>query len=326
MLTGKFIIFYGIRNLSTKPQTFIKNIKFPTIDNKIVTLDAVYEDNLPGGSSVGTIVALHGAFGSHHDFQQIRYPNQKLLNEERQSYTNALLDELNIPGNVVYLGHSRGAENALITAVERPKACVGLVVLNSVGLREAKCQKMCNSVSRIYWSLPEWIGDYLLHKGFKMSGYKYLKDGKSAIISIDAVLSVGMTDNLPYIAKINETNIKICAMYSGNDHLIEKEIGSEILDHYKNLEKFDFESEIDENSIDAILKAIIIKKDGHYQNKTRADLIAKILQSILFNFMIRRRDALLRKRNSSKICDVSCARPDVDSSQFKVTEFYFKYS
>jgi alpha-beta hydrolase superfamily lysophospholipase len=37
-----------------------------------VTLDAVVQDTMPGGSKVGTVVASHGCPGSHKDFKHLQ--------------------------------------------------------------------------------------------------------------------------------------------------------------------------------------------------------------------------------------------------------------
>uniref|UniRef100_A0A0N4UDC5 AB hydrolase-1 domain-containing protein n=1 Tax=Dracunculus medinensis TaxID=318479 RepID=A0A0N4UDC5_DRAME len=91
-------------------------------------------DTLPIGSSIGTVVALHGAPGSHNDFkymavlfdnQQIRmiginFPgygytsgNENIFFEsDRICFVQQIVERLNLD-KITFLGHSRGAVTAM---------------------------------------------------------------------------------------------------------------------------------------------------------------------------------------------------------------------
>ncbi|CAB3397081.1 unnamed protein product [Caenorhabditis bovis] len=269
-------------------------------------------DSLPSGSNVGTLVGFHGAFGSHNDFMHIlqcmdrrirfiginypgfgftaAYPGQSFCNTERQNFTNSLLDSLQINGKIVYIGHSRGCENALMTSVERKETCQGLVIINPVGLRPSKTIILLKYLKMFYGILPKSLAEYFIFHAYTIYGFKHLPNGRAAINSIETVLSTALNKKLPYIEKFNETNHKLFLIHSGNDFVIEPEIIEELLDKYKGLEHFRFENDIDEFSENAILKAlrnskrasVYVQNDDHFQNKTRCDLIAKAIQTIFY--------------------------------------------
>lgn len=44
------------------------------VNSQNVTLDAIVQDTMPGGSNVGTVVASHGVPGSHKDFKYLLPP------------------------------------------------------------------------------------------------------------------------------------------------------------------------------------------------------------------------------------------------------------
>lgn len=90
------------------------------------------------------------------------------MNEERQSYTNALIEKLQIPGKIIFMGHSRGCENALMTATTFRTD--GLVMMNPLGLRPHKSIRPLSRLQRIetaYNLLPKFLGDAMIYKSEK---------------------------------------------------------------------------------------------------------------------------------------------------------------
>lgn len=106
----------------------------------------IVQDTKPSGSSVGTVVTLHGSPGSHKDFKYIApilrdygirmigvnfpgfghtpglasvsvnpsgFTHLKHDNRERLAFVQALIDGLGLKEKLVFMGHSRGSENAL---------------------------------------------------------------------------------------------------------------------------------------------------------------------------------------------------------------------
>uniref|UniRef100_A0AC34GHG0 AB hydrolase-1 domain-containing protein n=1 Tax=Panagrolaimus sp. ES5 TaxID=591445 RepID=A0AC34GHG0_9BILA len=122
-----------------------------------ISLNAVYQDSIPEGSNRGTCIGLHGCPGSHIDFKYIEplltksgvrfiginYPglgftpyDEKLKNDnfERKQFVQKVIDGLKLKENLVFVGHSRGTENALMAAAENQEKTKGLIMLNPIGI------------------------------------------------------------------------------------------------------------------------------------------------------------------------------------------------
>lgn len=292
-----------------------KLVQFETEKGRRVELRAVYEDSLSSGSSLGTVVGLHGSPGSHKDFKYIRhrldtmgirfiglnypgfkhteaYPNQRFTNVERQRYSEAVLDELDIPGKLIIMGHSRGCENALITTAHRNPH--GLVMINPTGLRLHKGSRpkgKLESLNYMHKQLPKKVGDTVMYQLLKSVGFK-VKDGEEAIAVIRSIQKCDLEKQLEYIQKLNQLPTKIMITFGGRDHLIEKEIIFEALQKYEGLKHFNFKSEISSTEHQEILDvfknhqkgtSIFVANDNHFQNKKRADLIANGVFSMLIH-------------------------------------------
>ncbi|GMR51661.1 hypothetical protein PMAYCL1PPCAC_21862, partial [Pristionchus mayeri] len=134
---------------------------YPSGDENIgkrLTLQAVYQDTLPSGSALGTVVATHGAPGSNNDWKYITprlqqagvriigvnypgfgysqdLPQLKHDNVERNTFVEALMAKLGLQENIIFMGHSRGSENALQLSARNACKTVGAILLNPNGLR-----------------------------------------------------------------------------------------------------------------------------------------------------------------------------------------------
>ncbi|EGT30948.1 hypothetical protein CAEBREN_01913 [Caenorhabditis brenneri] len=296
----------------SEPKVHRKLVKFQAANGKNVEVQAVYEDSLSSGSSVGTVVAFHGSPGSHKDFKFIRqqldnigvrfiginypgfkqtdgYPNQQHTNEERQKYTDAFLKDISLTGKVIFLAHSRGCENALITSTTFP--ATGLVMMNPVGLRLHKSIRPLSRLQRIeyvYDLLPKLLADKMIYKMYHSFGLK-VQDGEEAISALRSVIRCGLDTTLPFIQKLQKQDTKNFIIFAGRDIIVEEEIIFESLKEYKDLEHFDYETDIPVTDYSKILKtfdsgkgaSVFVKKDTHYQNKLRADLVAEVIKKIL---------------------------------------------
>lgn len=276
-------------------------------------MEAVYEDSLTSGSSLGTVVGFHGSPGSHNDFKYIRnrldelnirfiginypgftftdgYPSQEHTNIERQNFSNSLLDELQIPGKIAYIGHSRGCENALETAVGRSGQ--GLVMINPIGLR---IHKGINPISRMEWiswvydMLPLAAGNAMMVGLYKMVGFK-IQTGEEAINSMRSMCKVSLGGQLEFIEKTNEMDLKKLIVFAGKDHLVEEEIIFECLKKHQGLKHFNFEDKkIPEDDMKTIMNSfsgaqkgasVYVAKDTHFQNKSQAVLVAEACRAM----------------------------------------------
>lgn len=291
-----------------------KLVRFETEKGKSVELEAVYEDSLTSGSSLGTVVGFHGSPGSHNDFKYIRsrldelkirfiginypgftftdgYPSQDHTNIERQNFSNSLLDELQIPGKIAYIGHSRGCENALETAVGRSGH--GLVMINPIGLR---IHKGINPISRMEWiswiydMLPSVAGNAMMVGLYKMVGFK-IQTGEEAINSMRSMCKVSLGGQLEFIEKTNQMDIKKLIVFAGKDHLVEEEIIFECLEKHQGLKHFNFEDKkIPEEDMAKIMDSfsgpgasVYVAKDTHFQNKSQAVLVADACRAMFEN-------------------------------------------
>ncbi|CAI5451289.1 unnamed protein product [Caenorhabditis angaria] len=284
-------------------------------DNEEIHIEAVYEDSMPNGSNVGTVIGFHGAPGSNRDFKYIRetldileirfiginypgfgitksYENQKFTNEERQLFTNSLLDSLSIKGKIVFVAHSRGCENALISVIEKQENMniLGLVLIAPTGLRPHQAIRskfglvVLDTISNY---LPTFARDALLIKTFEAFGLR-VASGEIAHASLKTSMTLDLENLLPHIQKFNEISTKLVVFYGGKDQIIEKEIVTEYLSNFKDHATFNFDDDILDEHFQEITTAIsehktlsvLVDQDGHYQNKSRANIIARSIQLI----------------------------------------------
>lgn len=290
-----------------------KTVKFQTANGKEVKLETVYEDTLPSGSSLGTVVGFHGSPGSHKDFKYVRskldemgirfiginypgfgntppYPEQGHTNIERQNYTNALLDELQIPGKTIFIGHSRGCENALQTAVGRPAH--GLVLINPTGFRHHKGIRPVYRLEYLDWLygiLPTFMGNAMILGVYKAIGFR-VQSGEEAMCALRSAMSMSFENQIEYIEKLNQKDTKKLIIFGGNDHLVEEEIVLEKLEKHDGLEHFRFEDSIPDEEKMKIMSSfsgaqkgasVFVAKDTHFQNKSQAVLVAEACKKML---------------------------------------------
>ncbi|PIO66385.1 hypothetical protein TELCIR_11902, partial [Teladorsagia circumcincta] len=99
------------------------------------------DDTLPSGSQLGTVVAIHGAPGSHKDYKYVTPLLQnkgvrfigvnmpgfgvttgdhrlRCDNTERNNFVNELVAKVGNVENLIVMGHSRGCENAVAVAAK----------------------------------------------------------------------------------------------------------------------------------------------------------------------------------------------------------------
>ncbi|PIO64371.1 hypothetical protein TELCIR_14007, partial [Teladorsagia circumcincta] len=134
------------------------DVRFNTSSGNEILVEAVYQDTTPSGSRLGTVVAIHGAPGSHKDFKYvtpllqekgIRFigvnmpgfgltpgdPRLRCDNTERNNFVNELIARIGNVEPLVVMGHSRGCENATAVAAMNVDKLTGLVLVNPTGLR-----------------------------------------------------------------------------------------------------------------------------------------------------------------------------------------------
>lgn len=133
---------------------------------------------------------------------------------------------------MAYIGHSRGCENALQTAVARDAH--GIVLINPTGLR---IHKGINPISRmttvdsIYKMLPLFLGNAMMLGGefffwkfenlilkpfwisvYKAFGFK-ITTGEEAVNSMRSMINVSLGGQLEFIEKTNDMNVRLIVHY-----------------------------------------------------------------------------------------------------------------
>ncbi|TKR79791.1 hypothetical protein L596_013958 [Steinernema carpocapsae] len=285
-------------------------------------LDSVIQDTLPSGSDIGTVIGLHGAPGSHKDWKYV-VPHLKANgirfigvnfpgfghsqyhddlthdNQERVNYVQAILDYLNLDKNLVFIGHSRGTENALKMAALNAEKTAGLVQMNFVGLRTHRGIR------------PEWIIKTFAHlwqlkwpqsvlRPFLAYVYNNIiklrvPNGDVAGCCIISMLSskFDLPGQLEYVEMVNRSDVSSLFLYAGRDPFIEADVSAEFVKLFDGHKHFECEKKTDcgdarKDVVEALTSgtrsvAVHFKKEDHYLQKNRAQLVAEGIVAILRN-------------------------------------------
>ncbi|GMR44675.1 hypothetical protein PMAYCL1PPCAC_14870 [Pristionchus mayeri] len=227
-----------------------------------VTLKAVYQDTAPSGSARPvTVVTMHGSPGSHNDFKYlvphlkekgirvigINFPgfghseDRDTLahsNEERCAFVEALLDQLGITSGILFLGHSRGAENALMLGAKLKDRTVAVGLANAPGMRRHQSIRypwIVDSVCTLYNVLPflRLPIEYCMLKVYNWMGIK-TRSGRVVMNSMRSMKSIAFEEKKSFLDTVNETgHIRVIFCYAGRDHLIETSISREYADCFQ---------------------------------------------------------------------------------------------
>uniref|UniRef100_A0A1I7XIS1 AB hydrolase-1 domain-containing protein n=1 Tax=Heterorhabditis bacteriophora TaxID=37862 RepID=A0A1I7XIS1_HETBA len=291
-----------------------------------LSINAVYQDSQPSGSPIGTVVSLHGAPGSHSDFKYINhflvekgirhigvnYPGfgytdgeyaSKMLighaklyydNLERHAFVIALIEELDLGDKVVFMGHSRGTENAIMLAAERNAH--GVVLLNPTGLSLHRALRpffMLKILTGLYNMGPftQSLLNPLYYKLYQKLGIK-AKTGEIAAISMKTMEQLALHKQKPFIDRINQSKTNVLFFYSGRDWLIEEEISTKCahafdVEHIHCQGLSDEEDQLVTQQIKKVFQdgkrgmSVFFMKDGHFLQKDRARLIAEGISAML---------------------------------------------
>ncbi|VDO49928.1 unnamed protein product, partial [Haemonchus placei] len=208
-------------------------------------IEFCHPDTLPTGSKLGTVVAIHGAPGSHKDFKYItpllqnkgiRFigvnmpgfgftpvflddPRLQCNNTERNSFVNELIAKIGNVEKLVVMGHSRGSENAIAIA----ESLVGLVLVNPTGLQRHRAQ-------RPFWVVEFVLWLYSLGPTAKKVLHPFMKYFYNNVIGLR--LDTGERAMMwirAHIESINKCkNARVLVVYAGKDMLIETKIPHEL--------------------------------------------------------------------------------------------------
>uniref|UniRef100_A0A914V9Y9 AB hydrolase-1 domain-containing protein n=1 Tax=Plectus sambesii TaxID=2011161 RepID=A0A914V9Y9_9BILA len=291
------------------------------VNSQKVTLDAIVQDTMPSGSSVGTVVAVHGVPGSHKDFKYLLPPlkdagirligvnfpgfgytlNSSALqqtNQERSDYVQAIVDQLGLSRKLVFMGHSRGSENALRMAVRNPNDCVGAMLVNPIGLRPHRGIRPLSVVNAItfLWNLGS-IAQFFLRPfllWFYNSVLKFrVPTGDQAALCIQLVTNAELASQLPVIKELNDRrDMAVVLAYGGSDPLIETEVSREFADAFHTGPEIVCHADGHDDSVasqelDTLLRnghtkvAVRFDKENHFLQKHRAVFLVDAIRSML---------------------------------------------
>ncbi|GMT22888.1 hypothetical protein PFISCL1PPCAC_14185, partial [Pristionchus fissidentatus] len=300
-------------------RTYRTRLEFTSGDRKLA-LDTVYQDTSPSGSNLATVVAVHGSPGSHRDFKfvtplleegglrviGVNYPGFGLTedsddllytNEERTAFVEALIDRLSLTDRLIFLGHSRGGENALQLAVRNMDKCIGVVLLNPFGLRINKGMRPRFVVDNIRYyhetypflrSTMEWL---LYHLYNRVVGLR-VREGRHAVTAVKTLTTTGFDKNKEKVEKINQNvDMGVLLCYSGKDHLIETEISQEFADLLERSTRMVCAKSDNEDTVTTEIEQAFLfdssrritvefPDDHHFTQAKRAKLIARGILAI----------------------------------------------
>ncbi|KAK0427119.1 hypothetical protein QR680_010071 [Steinernema hermaphroditum] len=296
-----------------------ETISFEFKGNKF-TLPSVIQDTQPDGSQLGTVIAMHGSPGSHNDFKYVspllhqkgirfigvNFPGYGLTeadprlnqdNMERVSYVQALCEHLNLRENLIFMGHSRGTENALKMAALNPEKTVGIVQANYLGARIHRGIRPTWSLSLVgyLWELgwPRIFLRTLLYYAYNYAVNIKVKTGDEGAWALCSMRAekLELPKQKHFVEMLNKTDIKSLLLYSGKDPLMEREIPKEMAALFKGNRHFELDSKTPDDEIKQLVcgefesgtqsVAVYFNKDGHFMQKYRARLMADACESIL---------------------------------------------
>jgi len=285
-------------------------IRLETRFKEFVELNTIYQDTKPEGSSVGTFLTIHGAPGSYKDFKYITPklveagvrvigvnmpglgltpgdPRLQYDNHERNQLVQQIIDELDLK-NVIFCGHSRGTENALIMTAMNPERATGMVLVNPTGFYRHKGIN------------PEWVlkilaalgkvnsikGGYelLLHE-FYTKGLKFkVKTGAECAVCIQYMNQCALEEQRKFVDELNKNDkIKVVLATSGKDHLIEDYISKDFIQSFKDHKLVEVGSPRGDEEISKMMKknfdegntrqGFFFAQESHFLNKFRADFV-----------------------------------------------------
>ncbi|PIO64370.1 hypothetical protein TELCIR_14006 [Teladorsagia circumcincta] len=204
-------------------------------------------DTLPSGSQLGTVVAVHGAPGSHKDYKYVTPLLQKkgirfvgvnmpgfgvttgdhrlrCDNTERNNFVNELVAKIGNVENLVVMGHSRGCENAVAVAAKNAETLAGVVLVNPTGLRRHRAQRPFWVIELVLWIYS--LGPTAKRIMHPLMKYFYnniiglrLDTGERAMMCIRTMASLeywnGLHSHIDTINKRKTESVAVFANYHG---------------------------------------------------------------------------------------------------------------
>ncbi|CEF62424.1 Protein of unknown function DUF1057 family-containing protein [Strongyloides ratti] len=295
-------------------------VTFMSDSNKSVSIKSIYQDSLSSGSSIGTVVAVHGCPGSHKDFKYIEplltkigirlialnFPGFGLTesndylrhtNTERVNFVEAMLRILNLKEKIIFLGHSRGSENALKMAALFKEYALGAILVNPVGIKMHRGMKPAFfiSIGAALWKMSkgmQYIISPIVKTLYKNIGMR-INSSQEAGTSLITIDNTDCEGQLKYIDIVNDSNIIIINAFGGKDQLIEYPVSKDFGERFKGnifiVENSNNKIKDDNDMVNSIVNKLnegytkfsaVFPEDGHYVQKYKAVFIANTISAI----------------------------------------------
>lgn len=304
----------SIDPLDPDERTYRTQLSFSCGDRNL-TLDTVFQDTAPSGRPLATVIAVHGSPGSHKDFKYViphleqaglrvigvNYPGFGLTqdsdqlqhtNEERTAFVEALIDHLGLNERLLFLGHSRGAENALALAVRNTGRCLGVVLLNPFGLRLPKLIRPRTKIDnfRYYHDNYPWLRgpmEWALYHAYNRLIGLHLRTGRIAVNAVKTLTNLYLERQQENIDILNGNgDLRLLLWYSGKDLHIESEISEEYASAFEGLRHWVCADASEEDTVAGEIErsfvsdssrriSVAFSDDNHFSQKKKAKLIAR---------------------------------------------------
>ncbi|KAE9552270.1 hypothetical protein FO519_004516 [Halicephalobus sp. NKZ332] len=256
-------------------------LKIKIKSGELVELNAVYQDTKPKGSSLGTFLTIHGAPGSHKDFKYITprlmeagirviginfpglgwTPGDLRLyydNHERNQCIQQIINNLDLK-NIVFCGHSRGTENAIMMAATNQERTSGVVLLNPTGLSRHKGIRPEWAVNALATAARTW-GLRALNEAFLYQFYTRVlkfkvKTSSECAVCVQYMSQCALGDQREFIEDLNKNDkIKVVICAAGKDHLVEKHILKDLISTFKDSPLIEVNSSGDEEETSELMR------------------------------------------------------------------------
>ncbi|KIH59012.1 hypothetical protein ANCDUO_10772, partial [Ancylostoma duodenale] len=302
-----------------------RRVQFCTSAGDKIETEAVFQDTLPSGSPLGTVVAIHGAPGSHKDYKYvapllqkkgIRFigvnmpgfgltPGDERLkcnNVERNNFVHELIANIGNVNSLIVMGHSRGSENATGVAARNLDKLSGLVLVNPTGLRRHRAMRPFCLVTFVLWlySLGPLVKN-VMHPFMKffynsVLGLR-LDTGERAMMCVRTMYNLEYEKGLrPCIDAINEKgNVRLLVAYAGKDPLIESSISRDLANSFHDHRELSCEDKSEDVEKDVIKRTSSLFSSGVRTVSVNFKKDGHFLQRDRARFIADGIEAMLRK-------------------------------
>uniref|UniRef100_A0AC35UHK7 AB hydrolase-1 domain-containing protein n=1 Tax=Rhabditophanes sp. KR3021 TaxID=114890 RepID=A0AC35UHK7_9BILA len=294
-------------------------IEFET-PNGLIEANVIIQDTLPLGSCEGTAVFIHGAPGSYKDFKYIvPFLKKKRIrcvcinfcgfgvsdnneqfthtNQERVLLVKAVLQKIKVHDKIIFVGHSRGTENALKLVTVYAKNSIGVVLINPLPVKLYKALKESYWIFTIFgyfWKARGVFSYFYLRLALYLYNWSYSKHELDPYIIgnlFQCMGTVDLKDQIPYVEKFNSQYSKLLIAYGGNDPIIDIEATKDFVDRFTLDSELTFNGD-DEDNMSGIKKefqkgsnkiSCYFEKGNHFLQKHQAQFLAEGMLTMFNN-------------------------------------------